>query len=177
APEAANALRSDFERVRARHRRSMKLPAAAVQLHLAASTVRLLVQRGDLDVDPETDSSGLRFVTRTSVKQYWIAHHEAKRRAAQPVAAVPLAEVARFTGQTPRALMDLVRAGVLQQVPGRRAAQLTATSLRAWMAGRETATAASASGEPAAITPLRPLGGLDHLATAASAGDVGRAGL
>ena len=32
--------------------------------------------------------------------------------------------------------MDLVRAGVLEEVTGRRAAQLTATSFRVWMAGR-----------------------------------------
>ncbi|MHB1846728.1 MAG: hypothetical protein ACYCWW_18055, partial [Deltaproteobacteria bacterium] len=136
-PEAAEALRSEFQRVGALHRRSMKLPAAAVQLHLAASTVRLLAQRGDLVVDPETDSSGLRFVTRTSVRAYWIAHNEAKRRPAQPVAAVPLAEVSRFTGHSTRELMDLVRAGVLEQVPGRRACQLTADSLRTWMGSRE----------------------------------------
>jgi hypothetical protein len=176
-PDAADAVRAEFQRVRALHRRSMKLPAAALQLHLAASTLRLLAQRGDLEVDPETDSSGLRFVTRASVKAYWIAHHEAKRRPAQPVAAVALAEVARFTGETPKALMDLVRADVLKQVTGRRTVQLTATSLRAWMAGRETDTAASASGEPAAVTPLRPLGQPDNLATAAPAGDVDRAGL
>jgi len=134
----------------------MKLPAAAVQLHLAASTARLLAQRGDLEVDPESDSSGLRFVTRTSVKAYWIAHHEAKRRTAQPVAAVPLAEVARFTGHSTRELMDLVRAGVLDQVPERRAAQLTATSLRAWMAERNLDQAPSISEDPATVTPLRP---------------------
>ncbi len=114
----------------------MKLPVAAVQLHLAASTVRLLAQRGELDVDPETDSSGLRFVTRASVKRCWIAHYETKRRSAQPVPAVPLAEVARFTGETPRALMDRVRAGVLEQVPGRRTCQLAATSLQGWLAER-----------------------------------------
>ena len=155
-PEAANTVRSEFERVRALHRRSMKLPAAAVQLHLAASTTRLLAQRGDLEVDPESDSSGLRFVTRTSVKAYWIAHHEARRRTAQPVAAVPLAEVARFTGHSTRELMDLVRAGVLDQVPERRAAQLTATSLRAWMAERNLDQAPSISEDPATVTPLRP---------------------
>jgi hypothetical protein len=46
---------------------------------------------------------------------------------------VPIAEVARFTGQSTRDLMDLVRAGVLEQVPGRCAVQMTAASLRAWM--------------------------------------------
>jgi integrase len=158
-PHAADAVRSEFGRVQALHRRSMKLPAAAVQLHLAASTVRLLAQRGDLVVDPETDSSGLRFVTRTSVRAYWIAHNEAKRRPAQPIAAVPLAEVARFTGETPRALMDLVRAGVLEQVPGRRAAHLTAPSLRAWIAEREPEVPdeVDGGGAPAPVTPLRPV--------------------
>ncbi|MCU4185183.1 hypothetical protein K6U06_12485 [Acidiferrimicrobium sp. IK] len=155
-PDAAGALRAELERIQALHGRSMKLPAAAVQLHLAASTVRILAERGDLEVDPETDSSGLRFVTRASVKQYWIAHHEAKRRTVQPVAAVPVAEVARFTGETSRALMDLVRAGVLDQVPGRRTAQLTATSLRAWMARRDPDLAASTSDDQATVTALRP---------------------
>ena len=44
---------------------------------------------------------------------------------------------ARFTGHSTRELMDLVRAGVLEQVPGRRACQLTATSLRAWMENQD----------------------------------------
>ena len=166
-PDAADTIRAKFQRVRALHRRSMKLPAAALQLHLAASTLRLLAKRGDLEVDPETDSSGLRFVTRTSVKAYWIAHHEAKRRPAQPVAAVPLAEVARFTGETPRALMDLVRAGVLDQVPGRRAVQLTATSLRTWMAGRNRDK--ELIGDDAhAVTPIRIVGKTDRAQQAAS---------
>ena len=34
--------------------------------------------------------------------------------------------------------MDLVRAGVLEQVPGRRACQLTPASLRTWMEGQDT---------------------------------------
>ena len=154
-PDVAEALRAEQARIQALHRRAMKQPAAAVQLHLAASTIRLLIARGELDVDPETDSSGLRFVTQASVKRYWISHHEAKRRSARPDAAVPLAEVARFTGETPRALMDLVRAGVLEQVPGRRAAQLTATSLRAWMASREP-NDAGIQVHPVPVTPLRP---------------------
>lgn len=115
---------------------------------------RFLAQRGDLEVDPETDSSGLRFVTRTSVKAYWIAYHEAKRRPAQPVTALPLAEVARFTGHSTRELMDLVRVGVLDQVPGRRAVQLTAPSLRAWMAERDVPTRTTTS-DPA-LLQLRP---------------------
>jgi hypothetical protein len=51
----------------------MKFPAATVQLHLAASTVCLLAERGELDVDPETDSSWLRCVTRAAVRRNWVA--------------------------------------------------------------------------------------------------------
>ena len=54
----------------------------------------------------------------------------------QEPAGVPIAEVSRFTGHSTRALMDFVRAGVLEQVAGRRACQLTSTSLRAWTAER-----------------------------------------
>lgn len=135
-PDAAAALRAEHERVRSLHRRSMKLAAAARQLKVAASTAGLLARRGDLDVDPETDSSSAVFITRASVERCWIARGEAKRRNSQPVAAVPVAEVARFTGHTTAELMDLVRAGALEQVPGRRACQLTAASLRAWMESR-----------------------------------------
>jgi len=48
--------------------------------------------------------------------------------------AVTVAEVARFTGKPIRELLDLVRAGVLEQVSGRQKASLTTQSLRAWMA-------------------------------------------
>ena len=62
--EAVAILRAEHERVRALHQRSMKLAAAARRLKLAISTVRLLVKRGDLDIDLETDSSGARFIPR-----------------------------------------------------------------------------------------------------------------
>jgi hypothetical protein len=48
----------------------MKLAAAARHLGVALSTAALLSRTGQLDVDPETDSSGARFVTRTSVEAY-----------------------------------------------------------------------------------------------------------
>ena len=133
--EAAKALRAEHERIRALHRRAMKLAAVARQLKVALSTAVLLVKRGDLHLDPETDSSGATFVTRTSVKQCWIARNtRATRRAAEAGAGVAIAEVARFSGRSTRELMDLVRAGVLEQVPGRRACQLTPASLWSWLA-------------------------------------------
>ena len=72
SPEAADALRAEHQRIQALHRRSMKLAAAARQLKVALSTAALLSRTGQLEVDPETDSSGARFVTRTSVQQYWL---------------------------------------------------------------------------------------------------------
>ncbi len=78
--EAAAALRAEHERVRALHRRSMKLAAAARRLKVAASTAGLLARRGDLDVDAETDSSGAIFINRASVDRCWIARGEATRR-------------------------------------------------------------------------------------------------
>ena len=48
-------------------------------------------------------------------------------------AAVPLAEVVRFTGHSRIELLDLVCAGVLQEVPGRAACELTESSVGAWM--------------------------------------------
>ena len=128
--EAAEALRVEHQRIQALHRRSMKLAAAARALKVALSTAALMSRTGQLDVDPETDSSGARFVTRASVQQCWLDRQSRTRSRGSPEPAVSLAEVARFTGETPRAIMELVRSDVLEQVPGRRAAELTATSLR-----------------------------------------------
>jgi hypothetical protein len=107
SPEAAEHLRRENRRVQALHARSMKIAAAACQLDRAVSTVGLMAKRGQLDLDPETDSSGARFVT--------------------------LAEVIRFTGRSRTNLLDLVHAGVLEQAPGHRACELTAASLQAWV--------------------------------------------
>ncbi|MDA8359373.1 MAG: hypothetical protein M0Z95_24420, partial [Actinomycetota bacterium] len=139
--EQADALRAEHERVRALHQRSMKLPTAARQLKLTFTTVRLLALGGDLELDPETDTSGARFVTRASVQACWLARTEAKRHKARPVAAVPFAEVLRFTGLGRRAVVDLIRAGVLEELPGRRTCEITTTSLEAWLMnhGKDTA--------------------------------------
>lgn len=67
APEAATRLRAELARVRALHQRSLKLAAAAQVLNRAVSTVRVMARRGELDLDPETDSSRAAFVTRDSV--------------------------------------------------------------------------------------------------------------
>ena len=112
----------------------MKL-AAARQLEDALSTAVLLSRTGQPDVDPESDSSGARFVTRTSVEAYWLDQRRASARGGP--GGVPVGEVARFTGRSEQAVMDLVRAGVLVQMPGTRRRTITVGSLQAWLAGTD----------------------------------------
>jgi integrase len=131
--EQADALRAEHARVRALHRRSIKLPTAARQLNLSFSTVRLLAESGKLELETESDTSGARFVTRASVDAHWLARSGATRRKAESVATVPFTEVVRFTGLGRRAVVDLVRAGVLEEVSGRRKmCEITRSSLERW---------------------------------------------
>jgi integrase len=136
-PEAAERLGAEHARIRALHQRSVKLAAAARVLKLAVGTVGLMVKQGELEVDPETDTSHARFVTRASVEAWRVARAGDPPRRRPERATVPLADVVRFTGRSQIELLDLVRAGVLEQAAGRRGCELTAASLRAWM----TATA------------------------------------
>lgn len=98
--EAAERLRAEHARVRALHGRSLKLAAASRQLHLAVSTVGLMAKRGELDIDPETDSSKARFVTRASVEGCRVARGGDSPRRRLEEATVPLAAVIRFTGRS-----------------------------------------------------------------------------
>ena len=136
-PEAGQRLRQEHERVKALHARSMKIASAAGELAVVVSTVGLMVKRGDLDLDAETDRSGARFVTRAFVDRFRRNGVLDTRMRPFDRAAVSLAEVIRFTGRSRTELLDLVRAGVLEQVPGRGRCQLTATSLQSWMTGSE----------------------------------------
>ncbi len=113
----------------------MKLSAAARDLGLAVSTVGLMAKRGDLTLDAETDSSGARFITRAFVDRVSRAHSDRPPHLRNDTGTVPLADVIRFTGLSRTELLDLVRAGVLEQVPRRGRCQLTTDSLRAWIAG------------------------------------------
>jgi integrase len=134
-PDEADALRVEHERVRALHRRSAKLTEAARQLKLSFTTVRVMATNGDLELDPETDTSGARFVTRASVERRWVARSQKGRRRSQPDSTVSFAEVRRFTGLGRRAVVDLIRSGALEEAPGLRSAKaITAGSLDAWRA-------------------------------------------
>ena len=132
-PDAARRLRVEHARIRALHTRSLKVAAAARLLNLAVSTVGLMAKRGDLEIDPETDTSNAAFVSRASVEEARIERGGGSPRRTLDRATVPLAEVVRFTGRSRVELLDLVRAGVLEEISGRGPSELTASSLRAWM--------------------------------------------
>ena len=135
--EEADALRAEHARVRALHQRSMKLHAAARQLKVSFATVRLLVANGDLELDPETDTSSARFVTRASVEACSTTRSQRSRRKPEPTATVAFAEVMVATGLGRRAVVDLVRAGVLEEVgSGHSTCVITRASVDAWLARR-----------------------------------------
>jgi integrase len=77
--EAAGALRAEHERIRCLRLRSIRVAAAARQLKVAFSTVGLLIRRGELVLDLETDSSGAKFVTRSSIECWSHQAHLQKR--------------------------------------------------------------------------------------------------
>jgi hypothetical protein len=124
--------------VRALHRHSVKLPEGAGQLKLGWTTVRMLAQRGELEYHRETDTSGARSVPRASGKPCWIARHRAKFGKASGISRVPFAEVVRFTGLGRPAIVDLVRAGILEEAPevasARAACEINVASREPWLA-------------------------------------------
>ena len=130
--EAGQRLRDEHARVRALHQRSMKVAAAATRLNLAVSTVGLMAKRGQLEVDPETDGSTARFVTRQSVERYRNEHQDT---VVEEPPGIRLGDIVRFTGRREAELFDLVRAGVLDEVGGRGPCRVTTASLRTWMTG------------------------------------------
>lgn len=67
---AEAALLAELRRVDALRSRACTVADAARRLRKAHSTVRLLVRRGELVVDPETDASRARFVTYESIDRY-----------------------------------------------------------------------------------------------------------
>ena len=131
--EAARLLRVEHARVRALHERSMKLTVAARQLNLAVSTVGMMAKRGELDVDPETDSSGARFVTRASVEKCRMRVSEIRQRGSS----IKKACRSPRSPDSPAAAgssYSTLHAPVLEEVPGRGKCELTAESLHTWTA-------------------------------------------
>ena len=108
----------------------MKLAAAARALKVALSTAALMSRTGQIDVDPETDSSGSRFVTRTSVDVCWL-----DRRGTRS-GTIAIDEVVRYAGVPRGGITDLIRTGVLEQVTSTKELQITVSSLRIWLSTR-----------------------------------------
>ena len=133
SPDEAQQLRKEQERVRRLHARAVKVSSAARELNRAVSTVGLMIKRGELALDPETDSSGARFVTRNSVEAVFTAMWGTGSASHVEGVTLPLAAVIRFTGRSRTDLMDLVHAGTLEQVPGRQRCELTVASLKSWL--------------------------------------------
>lgn len=128
-----DALASELDRVRRLHQRAMRIAEAARVLNKADRTLRGWVERGELDVDPETDSSGARFVTRASVADHLTDDPGATSDATEDTLAT--ATVTELTGLSARQVKDLVRAGVLATKKVGRTAEVTATSLTTWAKG------------------------------------------
>jgi len=73
--------------------------------------------------------------------------------AGSPAAAVPFAEVMRHTGLGRREVVDLVRVGVLEEVPGRRTTcEITTASLDKWLSDRDRACPPAKSGGKASAS-------------------------
>ena len=134
SPDEAQQLRNEHDRVRRLHARAIKVSSAARDLNRAVSTIGLMMKRGELALDPETDSSGARFVSRASVEAVLTAMWGTGSASHVEGATLPLAAVIRFTGRSRTELMDLVHAGTLEQVPGRQRCELTMASLKLWLA-------------------------------------------
>lgn len=67
---AEDVLLAEVRRVDALRSRACTVADAARRLRKAHSTVRLLLRRGELVVDPETDASGARYITHESIDRY-----------------------------------------------------------------------------------------------------------
>ena len=61
-------LRNECERIERLYERSMKISDAGRMLRRAHSSIALMIRRGELVQDAETDGSGAKFVTRASVE-------------------------------------------------------------------------------------------------------------
>ena len=132
-PAAAQAIRDERRRITDLHARSVKVAVAARELGVAASTITVMIKRGDLVLDGQTDGSRARFVTRSSLGSVQRKRLVSPRTGRIEPERLSIAEVIRFTGRSRAEILDLVRAGVLEQVPGRGRCELTDAGLKAWM--------------------------------------------
>lgn len=125
--DQAQSLRLERRRIQALHRRAMPVSEACRELNLRHSSVNGLARQDILTYDPETDQSGMRFITRASVEA------EKARRGRTAELVVTAAALKRAAGLDDAALQALERAGHLVRV--RRRDGFTPRSVRRWMTG------------------------------------------
>jgi integrase len=125
-------IRDEHGRIAALHRRAVRVGMAAHALGIGDRRVRHLICAGELDVDPETDMSNYRFVTRCSIEAY--------QRRRQPLpspagdGALTVTEVAALTGLSREGVRALIDAGLLHvDLDGRRSV-VTRDAVRDWAA-------------------------------------------
>lgn len=122
-------LRQERDRLTALHERAMPVAMASAELNVPGRTVRDWVARGLLNVDPETDSSGHRFVTRESV-----ARHQATEEATSP-RTLSWEDAGRLMGRSVHQVRQLVKAGELETLKVGRRVEPTAAGVAQWMGG------------------------------------------
>lgn len=125
--EQADRVRAECHRVRALRERAVPVSVACDELNLRHPSVSALANQGRLDWDPETDTSGMRFITKDS-----LAEERARRgRLTEPV--VGAAALSKAAGLNDAALKALLAQGLL--VRARRSEGFTRASVRHWITG------------------------------------------
>jgi len=105
--------------------RAVSIGDAASRLNIYPSTVRRLLDGGQLEFDPETDSSGHKFVTLASIEA------ELARRSGR-TRGLPFCRFTELTGIDDEGIKALIKAGILERY---RDDRLASASVKAWAAG------------------------------------------
>lgn len=130
----SHALRTEADRIRQLHTRSVRLAHAAIELGTGVATVNALLRAGTLILDPDTDPAGAKYVTRSSVAVEKAAR-QAHQRPPLPNAATTLTlkQARAVTGLPERMLLSLSKAGHLQRCTHTgRGWAVTRASMAAW---------------------------------------------
>lgn len=127
----ATAVRAEADRLAALHARSVRIATAAVDIGTGVATINVLIRSGALTLDHDTDPSGAKYVTRTS-----IAAEKARRASRVPARQVPRADAAVTLGQA-RAVTGLTE-GMLLALAASRHLDRCYTRTRSWAVTHES---------------------------------------
>lgn len=125
--EEAGLVKAEHQRIQALQQRAVPVSEACAELNLRHSSINGLARQGQLQYDPETDLSGMRFITKASVAA------ERARRGRSAELVVSAAALRKATGLDDAGLNALEQQGYLVRV--RRADGYTRNSVRRWMTG------------------------------------------